>query len=121
MTIPDLDQATQADFLERLHRREPAPSSRHYPHAPGAADADTSRAAAAALVDTAATLRAMVLRALQDGPATADETAARLDRSILSIRPRFSELRRHRLIIDTGERRPNRSGRKAIVWRATEA
>lgn len=47
--------------------------------------------------------------------------AARLtssDRYVLQ--PRFSELRRKGLIIDSGQRRLNPSGRPAIIWLARE-
>jgi hypothetical protein len=50
---------------------------------------------------------------------TADECAGYLGETILSIRPRFSELRAFGLIEDTGDRRLNDSGRRATVWRAT--
>jgi predicted ArsR family transcriptional regulator len=71
---------------------------------------------AAALVP-AYTLRKMVIEFLEEGgPQTADEVAAALGKSVLSIRPRFSELREFGAIADTGLRRPNISGRPAIVW-----
>ena len=47
---------------------------------------------------------------------TADEAALFLSIDKLSIRPRFSELNRTGEIVDTGERRANDSGKKAIVW-----
>jgi hypothetical protein len=50
---------------------------------------------------------------------TADEVAARLDRDILSIRPRVSELAAQERIIDSKQRRKNRSGKNAIVWVTT--
>jgi hypothetical protein len=49
--------------------------------------------------------------------ATADEIAAALNYSILTIRPRVSELNKQGRIVDSGLRRPNASGRNAIVWR----
>lgn len=48
---------------------------------------------------------------------TADECARHLSESVLSIRPRFSELLRANRIEDTGERRKNASGRNATVWK----
>jgi predicted transcriptional regulator len=57
------------------------------------------------------------LRLHGDDGATADEIADELNRSILSIRPRFSELLRQGLIRDTGVRRGNQSGCSAKVWR----
>lgn len=50
------------------------------------------------------------------GPLTADEVAARLGVSVLSIRPRMTELADDLRIIATGDRRPNASGKQAIVW-----
>jgi predicted HTH transcriptional regulator len=50
------------------------------------------------------------------GPMTADQCANLLRIDKLSIRPRFSELAAQGKIIDTGERRPNQSGKRAIVW-----
>ncbi len=48
--------------------------------------------------------------------ATADEIAEALRRSILTVRPRVSELNKAGLIRDSGSRRPNASGHEAIVW-----
>ena len=78
---------------------------------------DTQNAAmpttAAALV-----LRLLCLDVLREHNATADEVAGILSRSVLAIRPRISELCRHGLIRDTMLRRPNTSGKLAIVWEA---
>jgi predicted Rossmann fold nucleotide-binding protein DprA/Smf involved in DNA uptake len=86
-----------------------------YPTSPGWKRTDTSREAAQTV--NAATLRARVLRVLIDGPLTADECAEALRCPILSIRPRLSELRLQGKVEDTGERRRNDSGKRAIVWR----
>lgn len=89
-----------------------------YPATPGAKVGGTSADAAEAMRPRAGILRAKVLAALRStGPATADECADRLGETVLSIRPRFSELRATGLILDTGDRRINDSGRSAIVWR----
>ncbi len=86
-----------------------------YPQVAGYKRTDTSREAAASI--DAGTLRAKVLRAIRDlGPLTADQCAVSLNLSILSIRPRCTELRELGRLRDTGERRPNISGRNAIVW-----
>jgi len=53
-------------------------------------------------------------------PATADEIANALGISILTIRPRVSELRRMDKICDAGMRRKNASGKSAIVWKIKE-
>lgn len=66
----------------------------------------------------AANLRAAVRAAFRTGePLTADEVADVLGQSVLSIRPRVTELANNDEIEDSGERRRNASGRNAIVWR----
>ena len=83
----------------------------------GAQTTDTSRAAASRIEPKAFDLRRGVLTALSRfGPSTADEVADYMGESILSIRPRFSELRKRGQIQDTTKRRENKSGRRAIVW-----
>lgn len=88
-----------------------------YPHTPGAQDRDTSHAAADHAAETAPQLRARALSVLEHSNGlTADEVAGRLGLSILSIRPRLTELSRLGKVRDSGLRRPNASGRNAIVW-----
>ncbi len=91
-----------------------------YPDVPGAKARDTSFDAAAAIGGHAARLRRLTLEAMRAAPdgMTADEAAAALGLSVLSIRPRCSELAKTNLIIDSKRRRPNASGRSAIVWTA---
>lgn len=89
-----------------------------YPHQPGYRREGTSRRAAEAMKPRAPTLRDKVIMALKVEEMTADETAAALDKSILSIRPRFSEALALGLIADTGRTRANDSGVQATVWRA---
>ena len=89
-----------------------------YPNTPGhKGPAETSRAAADAIKPKAATVRQRVLWEIGIGARTADEVAAMVGLSILAVRPRCSELARLGLIADTGMRRPNESGRMAVVWR----
>lgn len=78
---------------------------------------ETSLEAADAMADRAPILRARVLGVLATGNFTADEVAAQLGESVLAIRPRVTELAKAERIADTGERRKNASGRRAIVWR----
>lgn len=88
-----------------------------YPNEPGFKVGGTSQAAAESMKPSANILREKVREALERfGPLTADECASRLDVSILSIRPRFTELKTNHAITDTGRRRANASGRSATVW-----
>jgi len=89
-----------------------------YPHTPGAKERGaTSEEAAVRMHGTAHVVREEVLNALQAQPMTADEVATAIDRSVLSVRPRVSELKRLGTIEKTGERRTNESGMAAHVWR----
>jgi hypothetical protein len=90
-----------------------------YPDAPGHRDVETSIAAAVALAPKLGRLQKMALEAVRHAGwlgLTADELAARLELDRWSIQPRTSELRRKGLIRDSGQRRPNASGKLAIVW-----
>ena len=93
-----------------------------YPDAPGYKATDTSRKAAQSVAPDAGRLRKMCIAIMEksrDG-LTADEAADALGESVLSIRPRFSELLRGAAIMDSGLRRKNISGRSAIVWVITK-
>lgn len=88
-----------------------------YPHTPGAKDRDTSFEAAEGMAPQAPILRAKCLRELEHSNGlTADEVAGRLGLSILSVRPRITELARDGKVRDSGDRRRNASGKRAIVW-----
>ncbi|MBX9644927.1 MAG: MarR family transcriptional regulator [Novosphingobium sp.] len=90
-----------------------------YPDAPGHRNAETSIAAANALAPKLGRLQRMAVRAIRDAGEnglTADELAARLGLDRWSIQPRTSELKRKGLIRDSGQRRPNCTGKLAIVW-----
>jgi len=90
-----------------------------YPDAPGHRNAETSIAAANALAPELGRLQRMAVRAIRDAGEnglTADELAARLGMDRWSIQPRTSELKRKLLIRDSGQRRPNCTGKLAIVW-----
>jgi predicted ArsR family transcriptional regulator len=63
-------------------------------------------------------LRDLALKALRRlGPMTADECAEAIGATPLSLRPRFSELRKAHRIGATGLHRANASGRSANVWK----
>jgi hypothetical protein len=90
-----------------------------YPTAAGWKGRDTSEAAAQHIEASgrAPTLRERARDLFKAGRRmTADEAAAALHESILSVRPRISELARLGVIRDTGERRLNSSGVRAVVW-----
>jgi predicted ArsR family transcriptional regulator len=90
-------------------------SAPSYPWAAGHRGVDTSRDAADSI--DADALRGRVLATLdQCGPMTPDECAQHMGESVLSIRPRFTELSRLKRIHRTGHRRANASGRSAHVW-----
>lgn len=102
MTTPSTDLFTYAD---------------RYPQVPGWKSRETSRQAAERI--DASTLRAKVLECIKaHGPCTADEAAAHLRIDRLSVRPRCSELARLGKLHDSGERRLNASGKRAIAWQA---
>jgi predicted ArsR family transcriptional regulator len=87
-----------------------------YPSQPGWKARETSRSAAESVRPKAKRLQQFCIDALRQGPLTADECAERLQIDKLSIRPRFSELASLGKIVDTGERRLNASGKRAVVW-----
>jgi len=82
---------------------------------------DTSARAAAMIAPFSSRLRALVHRTLCSHPAglTVDEVCAVTSYPRYSLQPRFTELRHMAMIRDTGIRRENVSGARAIVWRAT--
>lgn len=99
-----------------------------YPDRPGWKEPTTSRDAAERVEPTAKVRRDEVLavyRAAWPAGMTADEVAAKLGRSVLSVRPRVSELRKKGDVMPVmAEPRPstkpltrkNESGASAIVW-----
>jgi predicted ArsR family transcriptional regulator len=90
-----------------------------YPDVPGFKTSGPSEDAAKAIEGNANKLRSAALAAFARYPngATADEIAKDLGLSVLSIRPRVSELKRTAQIEQTGQRRKNESGMTATVWR----
>jgi hypothetical protein len=89
-----------------------------YPDAPGHKTTGTSMEAALAVANRAKTLRAKVLATLQGATTglSADAIADVLGESVLSIRPRVSELHRAGEIRKTEARVKNASGMNAVVW-----
>ncbi len=88
-----------------------------YPDAPGFKVGGPSRDAALSEVSRASTLRDQVAGLLDKEELTADDCAEALNASVLSVRPRLSELVKQGRIEDAGVRRRNRSGKFATVWR----
>jgi hypothetical protein len=88
-----------------------------YPDQPGYKISGTSQEVAQAMQGKAPILSAKVLQVLQCYELTTDECADVLNESVLSIRPRFSELQQQGRIEKTNERRRNASGHSASVWR----
>ena len=90
-----------------------------YPDAPGHRGVDTSMEAADAISPDLGRLQrlaAMAICAAGDKGLTADELAARLKEARWSIQPRTTELQRKGIIRDSGLRRLNVTGKRAIVW-----
>lgn len=90
-----------------------------YPASPGYKVEGPSKDAAIAMIPVAGNLRDRVLNAIEReaNGLTTDECADRLGETVLSIRPRFTELAAKGEIEDSGLRRKNASGRSATVWR----
>ena len=91
-----------------------------YPDAPGHQNVDTS-IEAAATVD-ANYLRNCVMQMLTtNGELSPDQCAEGLGLSILSIRPRFTELYKKHRIERTGKKAKTASGKQAHIYRITPA
>lgn len=92
-----------------------------YPSSPGWKVAGASKDAAQSISSHAKTVRDRVHRFLKDrypSAFSADQIADQLGESILTIRPRVSELGRDGQIEAVTERRKNKSGMSAHCWRA---
>ena len=90
-----------------------------YPDAPGHRNVDTSVEAADAIAPDLGRLQRLAeteIRSAGDAGLTADELAARLKLERWSIQPRTTELSRKGFIRDSGVRRQNVTGKRAIVW-----
>ena len=87
-----------------------------YPLSPGYKKEGPRKEAAQSVKDRASVLRDRCLEVLRIAPSTADEVATALGESILSIRPRISELAARGEIRESGKRRQNVSKKMATVW-----
>ena len=90
-----------------------------YPDSPGFKAHGPSEEAADKIAGRAAVLRQQILAHFQDcypEGRTADEVATEMNLSVLSVRPRVSELHRNGDLRDTAARRKNDSGMTATVW-----
>lgn len=90
-----------------------------YPDAPGHRNIDTSIEAARELAPKVGRLQRIALEAIRNAGwlgLTADELMAIMGMERWSVQPRTSELKRKGLIRDSGLRRRNASGKRAIVW-----
>ena len=94
--------------------------SLNYPIAAGYKKQNTSKNAANDINKKLPYLRTKVLQIIKNKGsygATPEEVAALLSESILSIRPRFTELKLLEYIVDSGIRRKNNFGSNTKVWR----
>jgi hypothetical protein len=90
-----------------------------YPDAPGSKGPETSREAAEAIAPKCARLQRLTLETISTAGSrgcTADEASQACEMDRWSIQPRVSELRAKGLIVDSGLRRLNVTGRSAVVW-----
>lgn len=90
-----------------------------FDYKPAFGKTDTSREAAIKLIPKLPRMR----QAVYDGfttPSTASEIARRVGMSILSSRPRTTELLQQGLIEDTGDRRENEWGNNEIVFKRVD-
>ncbi len=94
-----------------------------YPNRPGDRGVETSIEAGNNLAPDLARLQAKTQGAYNEAGATGltvVEAAERINLDRYTVQARTSELRKKGLIADSGQRRPNPSGRRAIVWTLPE-
>jgi len=87
-----------------------------YPHVPSPGKTDSSREAAES-VDSKTWMN-RVLQAVREKPSTMSEVAKRYNVTVLTTRPRSSQLQALGYIKDSGLRRRNENGRNEIVFEA---
>lgn len=91
---------------------------KRYPNYPGHHANDTSKEAAEAIAPHVNRLQALALGEIRGAGRnghTREELSEALAIDPKSIEPRVSELKRKGLIVDSGQRRLNRSGKRASV------
>ncbi len=82
----------------------------------------TSNAAAASIYNDASAIRMRVCLAIKSlGGATCDQVEEYTGLKHQTASARVNELKERGDIVDSGERRKTRSGRKAIVWKVSPA
>ena len=82
-------------------------------------DPDTSRAAARSVEKSSRALMLRVLREINSCPGTHAEIALRMRLKPDQVWKRISDLRRKKMVEDSGVTRPGPSGRWQIVWKVT--
>lgn len=104
--------------LKRLHEQSQAVDMTMRGTAdPPSVPEETSEDAADSIKPRAGSMRQAVLEfIIRNGGATDEQIQIALDMSNNSERPRRRELVQQGLVVDSGKRRLNRSGCKAIVW-----
>lgn len=95
-----------------------------YPMSPGYKEHSTSKEAATKVASRSRKLRERTLDAIKrkhSYGATPEEVSEILNESILSIRPRFTELKIMNFIYDSGLRRKNSFNSNTKVWRYNDS
>jgi len=81
-------------------------------------DIDTSKESSARAKTIAEHHRMKIFQALAEGgPQTSDEIASQVGLLTHQVIKRVSDLRNDGVVVDTGERKPTRTGRPAAVWK----
>lgn len=84
-------------------------------------DLDTSKISARLAEPHASAQKKQILKALERyGPMTSEEITRKTSLNLWQCGRRVPDLRKAGLVIDTGERRKNESGRPACVWAVAE-
>jgi len=83
-------------------------------------DRETSKVAAEAARSFTGEHERLILHALEDGPGTKDEIAARCGLTEQQVARRMHGLERTGRVQATGDTRPSAAGRPATVWRVKE-